>query len=64
MDRTIKRLHRGLTDNEKERDLLHFTLTLSLVADVDPYGLIFTVLHVLNLHIYYKLDIWAILSAV
>ena len=49
---------------EKDRDLLHFTLTLSSVADVDPYGLIFRVLHVLNLHIYYKLDIWATLSAV
>lgn len=44
--------------------LLHFWWTLSLVADVDPYGLIWTVMHVLNLHIYYRLDIWAILSAV
>lgn len=48
---------------ESERDLLHFTQTLSLVADVDPYGLIFKVLHVPNLRIYYSMDIWAILSA-
>lgn len=44
--------------------LLHFWQTLSLVADVDPYGLIWTVIHALNLHIYYRLEIWAILTDV
>lgn len=43
---------------------MHFTQTLSLVADVNPYGLIFKVFHVLNLCIYYRTDIWAILSDV
>lgn len=33
-------------------DLLHSSWALSLEADVDPYGLIFEVLQVLNLHIY------------
>lgn len=44
-------------------DLLHSSWALSLEADVDPYGLIFEVLQVLNLHIYCTLDIWASLSA-
>lgn len=41
-------------------DLPHLSWTPSFAADVDPYGLIFKVLHVCNLRICYRLDIWAI----
>lgn len=44
------------------RDLLHLSRTLSFAADVDPYGLIFKVLHVRNLRIGYRPDIWGIPS--
>lgn len=43
-------------------DLLHFSWTPSFAADVDPYGLIFEVLHVCNLRISYWPDSWAIPS--
>lgn len=43
-------------------DLFHLSSTLSFAADVDTYGLILKVLHVLNLHICYRPDIWVILS--
>lgn len=43
-------------------DLFHLSSTLSFAADVDTYGLILKVLHVLNLHICYRPDIWVIHS--
>lgn len=54
-------LHGGLIDNARVNVIFG---TVSLVADVDPYGLIFKVLHVLNLHISYGVDIWDILGDV
>lgn len=54
------------SDAQRQRagrcDLLHLSWTLSFAADVDPHGLIFKVLHVCNLRICYRLDIWAIPS--
>lgn len=41
-------------------DLLHLSSSPSFAADVDTYGLILKVLHVLNLHICYRPDIWVI----
>lgn len=44
---TVCLLHRGLT----QYGHLDFSQTVSLAADVIPYGLIFKISHVLNLHI-------------